>query len=258
MPDEGPLREDHLPERLAPELRRAGVGAPIAIQAAQSIDETRFLMDIAGETEFVLGVTGWVPLERPDALDTLGELAKNEYLKAIRPMIHDLQDPLWITRPQVRRNLHGLADLGQRLELLTYSEHLPAAYDVLAAIPELPAVINHMSKPVYLWGDDAQWRTWMSRHAQRPNTYCKLTGMVTEVGPQWTEEGLRRYVDYVFEQFGTERVIFGSDWPISRQLLQYHEVVELTANLVTSLSPREAEGFWRTNGEHFYGVQIEP
>lgn len=258
MPDEGTLREEHDPQRLQPELARSGVGGTILIQAAHFLEETRFLLGLATETEFVLGVTGWVPLERPDALETLGELAKNEYLKAIRLMIHDLPDPLWVTRPQVRRNLHGLADLGQRLEVLTYSEHLPAVYDVLAAIPELPAVINHISKPVYLWGDDGEWRTWMSRHAQRPNTYCKLSGMFSEVGTQWTEESLRPYVDFVFEQFGTDRVIFGSDWPVSRQIMEYPQVVAHTGDLVSALSPDEALAFWRTNGEQFYGVRLEP
>jgi L-fuconolactonase len=258
MPDDGLLREDYDPGRLEPELSKAGVGGTILIQAAHSLEETRFLLGLATETESVLGVTGWVPLDRADALETLGELAKNEYLKAVRSMIHDLPDPLWITRPQVRRNLHGLADLGQRFEVLTYSEHLPAVYDVLAAIPELPAVINHISKPVYLWGDDGDWRHWMARHAQRPNTYCKLSGMFTEVGPQWTDEGLRPYVDYIFEWFGTDRVIFGSDWPVSRQIMEYPQVVKATSSLVSSLSPDEAEAFWRTNGEQFYGVRIEP
>lgn len=258
LPDESPLRDDYDPARLRSELAGAGVGGTIVVQAAQSVEETRYLLGLATENDFVLGVAGWVPLDHPEALETLGELAKNEHLKAVRPMVHDLPDPLWITRPQVRRNLHGLANLGQRLELLTFSEHLPAVYDVLAAIPELPAVLNHISKPVYLWGDDDDWRTWMSRHAQRPNTFCKLSGMFTEVGPQWTEHALRPYVDYVFEQFGTERVIFGSDWPVSQQVLDYPAVVRNTASLVSSLSPDEAEAFWRINAEHFYGVRVEP
>jgi L-fuconolactonase len=82
--------------------------------------------------------------------------------------------------------------------------------------------------------------------------------MFTEVGPQWTDEGLRPYVDYIFEWFGTDRVIFGSDWPVSRQIMEYPQVVKATSSLVSSLSPDEAEAFWRTNGEQFYGVRIEP
>lgn len=149
MPDGGPLREDYLPERIEPELRAAGVDGIIVVQAAQSVEETRFLLDLAGETDFVLGVTGWAPLDRPDATETLAELAEDEHLRAVRPMIHDLLDPDWISRPEVRRNLHRLAGLGLRFEVLSYAEHLPPVYDALAEAAELPAVINHLSKPAY-------------------------------------------------------------------------------------------------------------
>lgn len=109
MPDGGPLREDYPPERLQPELRAANVGGTIVVQAAQTVEETRFLLDLARDTGFVLGVTGWAPLDRPDAIETLSELAEDERLRAVRPMIHDLPDPDWISRPQVRQNLHRLA-----------------------------------------------------------------------------------------------------------------------------------------------------
>jgi L-fuconolactonase len=253
----GPLREDYAPERLAPELERAGVGGTIVVQAAQSVDETRFLLDLAGDTGFVLGVTGWVPLDRPEAIGTLGELAHNEYLRAVRPMIHDLPDPNWIARPEVRQNLQRLAELGLRFEVLTYAEHLPSVHDVLAEIPELPAVVDHLSKPAYQWDDDAQWRTWMSRLAERPNTYCKLSGMVTEVGPGWTVAHFEPYAGFVFETFGTDRVMFGSDWPVCRLAgAQYRDVVELADRLISPLARDDADAFWRRNAERFYGVRL--
>lgn len=256
MPGSGPLREDYLPERLVPHLTRAGVGGTIVVQAAQSVEETRFLLDLARSNSVVLGVTGWVPLDQPDALDTLGELAEDGYLRSVRPMIHDLPDRHWVSRPEVQATLRGLPELGLRLEVLTYPEHLPPVHDVLAGIPELPAVIDHLSKPTYRWNDDAEWRSWMSRMAQRPNTSCKLSGMLTEVGRGWTPEQFAPYVAFLFETFGTDRVMFGSDWPVSRQLLEYHEVVDLTANLVSSLRPPEADAFWRGNAERFYGVRV--
>lgn len=256
MPGGGPLREDYLPERLEPELKGAGVGGTIVVQAAQSVEETRFLLDLAGKAKFVLGVTGWAPLDRPDVIETLGELAGDEHLRAVRPMIHDLPDPAWISRPQVRRNLHRLVELGLRFEVLTRTEHLPPVHDVLAEIPELPAVINHLSKPAYRWDDDARWRTWMSRMAERPNTYCKLSGMLTEVGSGWTDAHFRPYFDFVFETFGAERVMFGSDWPVSRQLLEYQDVVELTDRLISPLAGDDADAFWRRNAERFYGVRV--
>ncbi len=127
---------------------------------------------------------------------------------------------------------------------------------MLAETPKLPAVINHLSRPAYRWDDDAQGRTWMSRHAQRPNTYCKLSGMLTEVGPGWTIADFEPYASFVFETFGAERVMFGSDWPVSRQLLEYQDVVELTDRLISPLAGDDAGAFWRRNAERFYGVSV--
>lgn len=256
MPEGGLLREDYLPERLAPHFRAANVGGSIVIQADPTVEETRFLLDLARKTDFIRAVTGWVPLDQPASIATLDELARDDYLRAIRPMIHDLPDPLWATNPQVRRGLRHMLELGLRFEVLTYAEHLPATYTALSSIPELPAVINHLSKPVYHWEDDGEWRTWMARHAERPNTYCKLSGMLTEVGEDWTDARFQPYFDFAFEHFGAERVMFGSDWPVSRQLLDYEHVVELNERLTSSLSAGEAEGFWRMNGERFYGVRV--
>lgn len=256
MPAGGPLREHYPPERLEPELEAAGVRATIVCQAAPSVEETRFLLDIAHDTEWVLGVTGWAPLDRPDGIEVLTALATDERLLAIRPMLHDLPDPRWIARREVRDSLTALAGLGLRLEVLSRTEHLPSVYEVLGETPELPAVIDHGSKPTYRWDEDAEWRRWMSRIAERHNTYCKLSGMVTEVGPQWTLAEFERYASFLWETFGGERIIFGSDWPVCRLVAEYQEVVQLADRLIASVAPQDADGVWRRNAERFYGVRV--
>jgi L-fuconolactonase len=259
MPRGGPLHDDYLPERLAGHLRATNVQGTVVVQAARTVEETQFLLDLAARTPFVRGVVGWAPLGLPGTagIEALAELARNPYLRSVRPMIHDEDDPLWITRPQVIRGLTAMAELGLAFDLLSYAEHLPAAVTALAAVPDLPVVINHVSKPVYRWDADTDWRTWMARHAERPNTYCKLSGMLTEAGPGWSDAQFRPYADFLFETFGPDRVVFGSDWPVSRQLLEYPDVVALNERLTSSLSPSEAEGFWWRNGERLYRVRVE-
>jgi L-fuconolactonase len=258
MPEAGPLREDYTPARLEPELRAAGVGGTIVVQSADSVDETRFLLECADATEFVLGVTGWAPLDRADAIETLSDLARNEHLLAVRPMLHDLPDPGWIARPQVRESLRALVELGLRLEILSRTEHLATVADVIDEIPELLAVVDHISKPVFRWEDDADWRTGMARLAQRPNTYCKLSGMVTEVGPGWTRADVEPYASFVLEQFGPDRVMFGSDWPVCRLVAEYHDVARLADELISSLAGSDAgaDAVWRGTAERFYGVRV--
>ena len=257
MPAGGPLREDYLPDRLEGELRAARVGGSILVQAAASVDETRYLLELARASPPVLGVTGWAALDRSGAIDTLAALADDKYLRAVRPMLHDLADAAWIARPQVGQSLRALPELGLRLEILSRTEHLAAAYDVLAEIPELPAVIDHLSKPTYRWNEDAGWRTWIERHAERPTTYCKLSGMVTEVGPGWTSAHFERHASFVFECFGADRVMFGSDWPVCRMAgAEYRHVVALAEDLVSALDGDDAAAFWRGNAERFYGVRV--
>ncbi|OZM77891.1 amidohydrolase [Pseudonocardia sp. MH-G8] len=255
MPTDGPLRGDHLPEHLAPALEAAGVGGTIVVQAAPTVEETRFLLELAHATDFVLGVTGWVALDRPEDAELLAELAADEYLRAVRPMIHDLPDPNWVTRPQVRANLERLHELGLRFEALTRTEHLSAVAAALEAVPELPAVINHLSKPTYRPDADDQWRQWMLRLAERPNTWCKFSGMLTEVGRGWSAAQFQPYADFLFETFGADRVMFGSDWPVSSQLLGYTDVVALTDQLVPELGPAGVDSFWAHTAERFYGVR---
>lgn len=257
MPDVGPLRENYLPKRLAPALSAAGVGGTIVVQATPTVDETRFLLDLATTAEFVLGVTGWAPLDRPEGIEALAELAADGHLRAVRPMLHDLPDRDWIARPEVRESLRRLPALGLRLEVLSRAEHLPTVYEVLDGTPELPAVVNHVSKPTFRWDEDAGWRTWMARLAERPNTYCKLSGMVTEVGPDWAISHFEPYAGFVFETFGVERVMFGSDWPVCRLAAEYQDVVDLADRLIGSFAAAEADAVWRSNAERFYGVAID-
>lgn len=251
---EGPLQDDYLPSRLEPGLEQAGTVGTIVIQAAETVDETRFLLDLARGTDCVLGVTGWAPLEQPEALGILSDLAGDHYLRAIRPMIHDYSDRRWVARPEVRESLRALVPLGLRFEALTRPDYLTAVHEVLADIPELPAVVNHLSKPTFRWEDDLEWRTWLPRVAQRPNTFCKFSGMLTEVGAEWTIDDFLRHADFVFDSFGEDRVMFGSDWPVSRQRLEYGDVVGLTERIVASIGVTDTTAFWRGNAERFYDV----
>ncbi|UJW28221.1 amidohydrolase family protein [Saccharothrix sp. AJ9571] len=253
MPSGGPLPEEYLPDRLAPELAAADVTGTIVVQAAPSVAETRFLLDLAARTEFVLGVTGWLPLEEPDAL---AELAADPYFLGVRPMLQDLPDDDWIGRPEVRPGLRALAEAGVRFESLTFTRHLPALYAVLNDMPELTVVLDHLSKPSYAWEADDGWRAWMGRLAELPNTWCKLSGLLTEVDTGTPIDRFVPYAAFAFERFGEDRVLFGSDWPVCRLRAEYGDVVRFTEQLVSAAGLGDAEGFWRSNGERCYGVRL--
>ncbi len=255
MPPEGALRHDYLPGDLAPLLKAARIEGTILVQAAQTVAETRFLLELAAQPGSpVLGVVGWAPLDDPQVGTLLEEFAATPALVAVRPMLHDLADPAWIARPVVVENLRRVAALGLRFDALSFPEHLPHVLRALDRVPDLPVVIDHLSKPKYGPVPAANWRGWMAELAVRPGTFCKLSGMVTEVGPGWTIDHFRGHADHILTAFGPDRVMFGSDWPVCLQAAGYAEVVGLAEALTGGLSVAESADVWGGSAARFYGV----
>lgn len=255
MPADGPLRADYLPADLVPLNEAAGIDGTILVQAAQTDAETVFLLGLAeDESARILGVVGWTPLDDPRAGETIERLATHAKLAGLRPMLHDIADPDWIARAVAAETLRQIEATGLVFEVLSFTEHLPAAYEALERVPELPVAIDHLSKPRYA-DPDPRWFELMRAFAQRPGTLCKLSGMVTEIGPAWQVDDVRRCAEFVLETFGPERVMFGSDWPVCLKAATHAEVVSLAEQLTAGLSAAEREGVFGANAANFYNVR---
>jgi L-fuconolactonase len=252
------LARDYLPDDLRPALRTAGVAQTIIVQAAQTVAETDFILQLAEETDFVAGVVGWFDLEDENFPLTFAEKRKKHpKLLGVRPMLQDLADDEWITRKKVMTNLDYLAEQQVVFEFLTYTRHLPMVLQVLEKVPRLHAVIDHISKPEIKAGRMEPWQELISKVVSYQNVYCKLSGMITEADHgTWEPDHLRPYIDHVLESFGEDRVMFGSDWPVCLLAGSYAEVVNALRTVVsTRLSPEGlTKLFWR-NGARFYGAQ---
>src|ERR1700693_6134607 len=251
------LARDYLPGDLRPELQKAGVAQTILIQAAQTADETDFLLKLAGETDFVAGVIGWFDLEDenfPVAYEEKRE--RHAKLLGVRPMLQDLADDRWMLRKKVMENLGYLAEREIVFEFLTYTRHLPFVLEVLEAAPRLHAVVDHISKPEIKAGKMEPWSALISKVARHENVFCKLSGMVTEADRRiWEPEHLRPYIEHVISCFGEDRVMFGSDWPVCLLAGSYAEVVNALRIIVGDhLSPSGLAKLFSGNGRRFYGI----
>lgn len=256
MPADGPLHRDWLPADLAPLNLAAGIDGTIAVQAAQTVAETEFLLELANQPQnAILAVVGWVDLDSDHAGADLERLAADPKLRAVRPMLQDLHDPAWILRPRVLDNLRLFADLGLAYEVLSYPGHLPYALQAIERIPDVLVIIDHLSKPTYSSPPPEFWQTWMARFAERDNTAVKISGMVTAVGPGWTPEVVRPNVEAVIEAFGTDRIMFGSDWPVCLQAADHAGVIKLAEQLTAGLSATEQEAFWSGTATRYYGLE---
>ena len=211
-----PLRRDYLPEDLAPLLRKAGVDRTVVVQAAQSEAETDFLLDLADGAGFVAGVVGWLDMEDAGFAGKLDRLLARPKFVGLRPMLQDLDDDAYILRPRVRDNLVRMAERGVAFDVLGFPRHLANVTRALEAVPQLRAVVDHLSKPAIAAREFDGWATGISRLAALPNVHCKLSGMITEADhASWRPADLEPYVDHVLSAFGPGRLMFGSDWPHS-------------------------------------------
>lgn len=252
------LYRDFSPADLRPALDETGVGHTIVIQAAPTVAETRYLLELAACTEFVEGVVGWVDLASPDAPKTLHELQRSPYFVGVRPMLQDLPDPRWIARKEVRATLRYCAEAGVRVDWLVTPRELPWTAETAAAVSGLSYVVDHMGKPSAVTDD---WAQAMKALAAQPGGYCKVSGLSTwPPGPsspdaEWKREAVRR----VWDWFGPERLMVGSDWPVCLAGgISYREAVEVVRRLLPSQDPAVWDAVFRKNAAKFYGAPRAP
>ena len=240
---------------LTPLREAAGVTTTVLVQAAPTVAETRFLLQVAKDSGGVVkGVVGWVDLAAADAIPTLTRLARDPLLKAIRPMLQDLPDPAWILRADVGRALAALPRLGLRFDALVKPAQLPALLPMLDAHPDLAVVIDHAAKPDIAAGMWEPWARSMRAAAANPRVRCKLSGLITEAGPGWTIETLRPYFDFLLECFGAQRMMWGSDWPVVNLGGSYQRWYAATVALMAGLTPHQRAAIMGGTARRFYGL----
>ena len=248
------LCRDYLPDDLRPLLMKHAIDSTILVQAAQTVAETDFLLELAAENEFIAGVVGWLDMDSEDFPSQFARYRKNPKFIGLRPMLQDLEDDGWILRPKVLKSLQLIADADFPFEFLTYTRHLPHVLNALEKLRPMRAVIDHVSKPEIRSQKLEPWKTYITQLAQHPNLYCKLSGMITEADHEnWSAESLRPYISHVVDCFGWDRVIFGSDWPVCLLGGSYDQVVQvLTDALGTHMGEMEERKLFGENAARFY------
>jgi L-fuconolactonase len=252
-PDLAPIYRDFSLAEMAPLAQAAGITTSVLVQAAPTLAETHFLLDVAAKSGgFVRGVVGWVDLDTDDAIATVESLASDPLFKSVRPMLQDLPDVAWLLRPQVQATLARLPALGLRFDALVKPAQLPALLTMLDRNPDLDVVIDHGAKPDIARAAWQPWASLMRAAAAHPRVYCKLSGLVTEAGSQWTLDTLRPYVAHLIECFGSPRLMWGSDWPVVELGGGYARWRNVTMKLLSELSAHERDAVLGENAWRFY------
>jgi L-fuconolactonase len=251
-----PLNRSFSLDDLGPQARDAGISATVVVQTVCVPEETPELLAMAAGSELVAGVVGWTDLTAPSIRDTLAglrELPGGDRLVGIRHQVQEEPDPQWLLRPDVLRGLVAVADVGLAYDLVVTSDQLPAAVAVAAALTGVTFVLDHLGKPPVATGRIEPWACHVRRMAALPNTVCKLSGLLTEAAlGTWRIDDLQPYVDVVLEAFGPQRLLFGSDWPVSTLAAGYGDTVTVTDRLTAALSPDEKDAVFRRNALRVY------
>lgn len=242
IPDDwSALRRDFLPEDLAIETRKAGVAGVVAVQARQSLEETRWLLELAtSNPALIRGVVGWVPLVAPDVGEVLDTLSQGSRLVGLRHVLQGEPDDAHMLRPDFNRGIRALTERGLVYDILIFERHLANTLRFVDAHPGQIFVVDHVAKPKIGERILEPWAHHLRELARRPNVSCKVSGMVTEADVRaWTPAQLKAYFDVVLEAFGPSRVLFGSDWPVCLAGVSYTGWLELVKSWIAPLSAGE-------------------
>jgi L-fuconolactonase len=248
------LRRDFLPNDLKPELERNGFQGSVVVQARQTLEETRWLLELATDASFILGVVGWVDLQSPDVRPQLKAFAANPKLVVIRHIAQSEPNDRFLLQPEFLRGISLLAEFDLAYDILIYPKHLSVAAEFVKHFPRQRFVLDHLAKPPIKSGKLHPWKLGIRELGTFPDVFCKLSGLVTEDDWQnWKPEHIAPYMDVALESFGPSRLMIGSDWPVCTLAASYTRTITLVESYL-SRHPTEvqaailggnADQFWK-------------
>lgn len=248
------LKNDFLPHQLQPHLKAHQFSGCVAVQAAQTTEETNFLLQLAKENAWIKGVVGWAELLSPRIEEQLEIFSEDKTLKGIRHIVQ-AEPPGFMLQPAFQHGIAALKKYRLTYDILIYPHQIPEAAQLIKKFPDQPFVVDHLAKPPIKNGQISEWKNAITELAAFENVYCKISGLVTEADwEQWTPADMENYLDVGLETFGTKRLLFGSDWPVCLLAASYKETVQLVEQYIRKLSVSEQNDIMGANAVTFYNL----
>lgn len=252
------LRRDFLPPDLRQAAAEVGIQGTVSVQARQSTRETRFLLDLARDDDFLRAVVGWVPLVGPGVAGILEEFAAEAKFKGCRHVLQDEADDDYMLRTDFNAGIRAVTAASLVYDVLIFERHLPQTLEFVDRHPDQVFVLDHIAKPRIREGSFATWRVRIQELARRPRIYCKISGMVTEADwGAWAEADLLPYLDTVLEAFGPSRLMFGSDWPVCLVATSYRRWARFVEEFAAGLGEAERDRILGGTAAEAYGLEVE-
>lgn len=253
-PEFSKLYRDYRQSDVQPELERFGIGGTILIQASDSYADTFYLVSVSMSSAQIRGIVGWVPMDRPDeARVALDAYASFPIIRGIRALTHGYDQLDWIAQESVGQSLAEMVSRGLSLDYVgTGPEHREAVLKVAKKNPSLKIVLDHFTKPDIAGNEWHSWADSMQQLAEMPNVFAKVSGLNTLSKAEWTASDWKPYVHFMLEEFGSDRLMVGSDWPFARLNGEFAEVWLGLLEVIGELSPSDQDNIFFNSAEKFY------
>ncbi len=249
------IKTDFTPEMLKKELDANNMDGCVAVQADQTEAETEFLVDLAAKNPFIKGVVGWVDLRNENISDRLAHFSNDKVIKGFRHVVQAEPDPDFMLGADFQRGIKALSNFGFTYDILIFPNQLPAAIKLASNFPNQAFVLDHIAKPYIKRGDIAGWEADLRALGALPNVYCKISGMVTEADwAGWKYDDFEPYLNVVLEAFTSNRIMYGSDWPVCLVSTEYRKMKAIVDRFISALSANEQAQIMGGNAIKFYGL----
>ncbi len=249
------IQQDFLPGNLQPILQQNGFDGCVAVQASQSEEETDFLISLAGQNDFIKGVVGWVGLQAENVTERLEHYKTASIVKGFRHVLQNEPQRDLMLEPKFKRGISALGQYGFTYDLLIFPDQLKFSTQLVELFPGQKFVIDHIAKPYLKRNEIDEWKKDMEEMALHQNVCCKISGMVTEADwKAWKSEDFKPYLDVVVNAFGTNRIMFGSDWPVCLVAASYEKMVSIVKDYFSDFTKAEQDQFFGLNATRFYNL----
>jgi L-fuconolactonase len=256
IPKGTPLHRDWLPEDLSALQKPLGLDGSIAVQARQTVEESRWLLTLADHDPRIKGVVGWVDLRSTAVEEQLPEFSNHPRFRGVRHVVQDEKDERFMQGVEFRRGIRCLKKYSLTYDILIYAKQLPSAIELVREFPDQPFVLDHIAKPSIKAGLIEPWKTQIQEISKAPKLMCKVSGMVTEADQkEWKPSDLKPYLEVVFECFGPDRIMWGSDWPVCLLAASYKKVFEVVKEYIKVLTEAQRDAVFGGNCARFYGIR---
>lgn len=249
------IQKDFFPEDLEPILKDNGIDGCVVVQSDQSEKENHFQITNADNHDFIKGIVGWVNLSAPNIQERLEYFSQFKKLRGFRHVLQGEPQRDFMLRPDFLNGISLLNKYNFTYDILVFPDQLKFVKQFVAKFPEHRFVIDHIAKPYIKDSILNDWQEDMSAIAEHKNVFCKISGMVTEAKwDNWLKTDFDPYMDVVVNAFGTDRVMFGSDWPVCLVAAKYNEVLDIVKDYFSGYSDTEREKVFGGNAIKFYSL----